>query len=99
MVVRATPTVIRVNRSRIKLVIKIVGRTVDNKPVVGGVYQFRATYGAPLDFIFEKLKENGMIPDFWELYNEVPTSKRSELRMAIIDIYGTEYANFMEVTP
>ena len=83
---------IQVNRSRIKPVIKVVGKTVDNKPVIGNIYQFRATYGAPLDFIFEKLKDNVMIPDFWELYNDVPTKKRAELKQAIIDIYGAEYA-------
>ena len=68
-----------------------VSGIANGKMVIRGIYQFRSTYGAPLDLIFEKLKENNMVPDWYYLLNQIPPSKVSELKQAIIDVYGRDY--------
>jgi len=72
-------------------VINVIGWTVDGKPVVAGLWQFRGTYGMPLDFMFGILKARSVVPSWMHLVADMPRTKLRELRMAIIDVYGKEY--------
>ena len=71
--------------------IEIAGYTVDGKPVVRGLYQFRATYGMPIDVLLERCRKHNIVPDWLYLFQE--THKQGELRQAIIDVYGRDYLN------
>ena len=75
--------------------IDFVGRTEDGKEVARGAAQFRATYGLPFEVIFEILKENNIIPDWLYLLSQISPNKTQELRLAITDTYGREYAEFI----
>ena len=76
-----------------------VGVTTDNRPVVAGVMRFRETYGLPLGVIFDVLERRGFVVSWLHLLDEahkigVNESKfGAELRTAIIDVYGKEYAD------
>ena len=46
-----------------------MGRTVDGKPVVGGVFPFVDTIGLPLDLIVEVLQDRGYVVG-WEDFTQ-----------------------------
>ena len=71
----------------------IAGRTTCGNPVVRGVWQFRGTYGAPFELIFEKCKERGIMIDWLQLFKEVPRSKHEEILLAMKDTYGEQCWN------
>ena len=70
--------------------IKIVGKTTDGKTVVRGAWQFRCTFGMPIDVLLEKLKNGGLVPDQEYLFSEAPRSKWGEIRLALKDVYGND---------
>ena len=72
----------------------VVGKTTDGKNVIGGVAQFRATFGLPFDYLFDILKEHNSIPDFHRLMIEAPKPK--EVLLAAIDVYGKECGQAIE---
>ena len=45
-----------------------VGITECGKYVIGGIYQYKATHGLPLDIICEDLKSKGFVPSFFHYY-------------------------------
>ena len=75
---------------------KLVGKTIDDRLVVDGVYMFHSTYGLPLEVIFDELKENYMIPCWMSLYvesinqGEVWQRFRNSLFVYIEGSYGTQ---------
>lgn len=79
-------------------VLPIVGKTADGKLVVSGVYEFHETYGMPLPFLFDVLRERDMIPDWinfyeWARKNGMKHSRiLSKLKDPIEDSYGRKFA-------
>lgn len=43
---------------------RVVGKTVDGKPVVGGLFYYYDTLGLPMDVILSFCADNGCVPDF-----------------------------------
>jgi len=74
-----------------------VGTTEDGTPVAAGLYNFKSTFGLPLDIIFDIMASKKIIPSWFHLLGEalddgVNTSKfMAELRVCILDTYGKEY--------
>jgi hypothetical protein len=75
-----------------------VGKTVDGKTVVQGIFPTMSSIlGLPLDVILEKLKENNMVVDWIEFYE---SSKKhgwknkttfNRISTYVVDVYGPEY--------
>jgi hypothetical protein len=82
-------------RKRIKLV--PAGKTKDGKLVVRGVFAFFDTYGLPLDVAVERLRVEGLVPDWCELYDSCikagwrPTSTFERLLALVGDVYGPTF--------
>jgi len=74
--------------------LEVVGRTVDGKTVVAGVYRFYETTGVPLEVTFSFLEEREVIPDWTAFVLEaVEAGMKTErilsmLDPAIADSYG-----------
>lgn len=78
--------------------ITLVGYTVDNKPVIGGVWKTYETYGLPLDIIFDVCIRRDWIPSWIDLYKDMKESGMehsrilSKLEEAINDSFGKDYS-------
>ena len=78
--------------------IKIVGKTEDNKVVVAGLFKLYDTSGLPLPIIFDLCQEKNWIPSFLDFYLEATKAGWKEktillrLEEALIDIYGIEFS-------
>jgi hypothetical protein len=77
---------------------KQVGITADGKQVIGGgIYRFKETTGVPLAYLIERLTDGGFIVSWYALIDEALDSGisvqklMSDLRMAILDVFGKEY--------
>lgn len=75
--------------------IEALGKTVDGKIVVKGVYKFYETNGMPLDVLFETLRNQGMVPDWGTFMLEAVEARMKPARVismldpAIADSYGS----------
>lgn len=75
----------------------IVGRTVDGKTVVSGVYRFFETHGLPLDVVLSTLREKHHVPCWMSLYRECASAGMGherildKLEAAISDSYGAAF--------
>jgi len=84
-----------------KILFDVVGKTDDGKLVISGVMKFRESYGLPLVYIFDIIKNNNMVISWYHLIDEaniigVNFDKfLSELKSAIIDVFGIEYFNLI----
>lgn len=83
--------------------LKIVGKTTDNKLVLSGVFDFHCTHGLPLDILFDRLLENDCVPS-WQHYaqeasrNGMKTLKLiSKTKLAVLDTFGKDAWNKIEV--
>jgi hypothetical protein len=78
--------------------IYVSGKTQSGNLVLCGLYKAHATYGLPLDIIFEATKDRGMIPDWQSVMLEAVESGMSEdaamakIEPAIVDSFGSEMA-------
>ena len=77
--------------------LKIVGKTIDNKLVISGIFRIKETYGLPLDVIFERIIEQDFVISWLDLIKEaqvVGVNKEkfiTELEYAVISEFGKEY--------
>lgn len=75
--------------------IRVVGETMNGKPVVDGVYRFYETHGVPLDVVLEELKSRGVVPCWVSMYREAVAAGMkhdriiSKMEAAIADSYGS----------
>lgn len=73
------------------------GITIDNKPVYSGIYSFYETHGIPLDVIFALLNDNGIVPNWTDLYLDAKKAGMShdrivsKLEESISDSLGKEW--------
>jgi len=80
-----------------KQLVKIVGKTSDDRLVLSGLFRFAETYGLPLEIIFQLLKDNNMIPSWSHLLEEAKKAQvnmerfKRRLQDNIVDIYGRDY--------
>ncbi len=49
----------------------ISGKTIDEKPVISGLYRYYETYGIPLDLIVDLLLQNGLVPNWRDTLSEM----------------------------
>ncbi len=75
----------------------IVGRTVDGKTVVSGVYRFFETFGLPLEVVFQVLQEKELVPCWISFHREAMQAGMqhdrilSKLDPVLSDTYGPEF--------
>ena len=80
-----------------KQLFSIVGRTLENNPVIAGIFRFKESYGMPLDVIFDNLQGRSMVPSWFHLLKEAKRAGvnqekfMTELKYSIISIYGMKY--------
>jgi alanyl-tRNA synthetase len=78
--------------------IRQVGITSDGVKVVAHTFKMFDAHGLPLDIMLDLLKENNMIPDWTDFYNEASASGwqdktiRNRVHTAVNDSYGQEQA-------
>ena len=82
---------------------KAVGKTVDGKPVVGGLFYYYDTLGIPMDMILSFCADNGCVPDFLGLFIDGRKTMAADhliplLVSATQDSYGFEFAREVENT-
>jgi hypothetical protein len=53
------------------LVPKVIGKTIDDRPVFGGLFAFYETTGYPIELLFEWVISRGGIPDTLELASDM----------------------------
>ena len=76
-----------------------VGKTVDDKFVMAGVYKFYETQGLPLDTILTCFQQKGWIPDWTDFYKSALAAGMEHTRIlgkleeAISDSFGKEWAD------
>lgn len=76
-----------------------VGRTEDNVRVVKNTFKIFDAHGLPLDIMLDLMKENNMIPDWIDFYNEASASGwkdktiRNRIHTAVNNSYGKEQAD------
>jgi alanyl-tRNA synthetase len=79
--------------------LRIVGKTLDGKLVLSGVFKIYETEGIPLDIIFENLLEKDSIPSWTHFFNEAINANMKKdhilalLESTISDVYGIEFKN------
>jgi len=79
--------------------IKIIGKTPDNKSVIKGLFHIYETEGIPLDLILQSTKDNDLVPCWISFYLEAKSSGMShdriinKLEPAIIDSFGLFWAS------
>lgn len=80
-----------------KKILKYVGSTLENKPVVSGVFDITATLGVPLEEVLAVFKIKGLVVDWAEyvanaLAENVKISNiKSKIESAVGEIYGPTY--------
>ena len=80
-------------------ILPVLGKTVDGRTVVGGVFQFYDTYGIPLESILDVLKDVKMVPSWPQFVQDALAggwTKKKTLNIlapALLEIYGSEYRN------
>lgn len=80
---------------------EIVGRTVEGKPVVAGVYRVFETLGLPLEVVLQVVHDKDMVPCWMSLYREAKAAGMqhdrilSKLDPAISDSYGVVFRDFV----
>lgn len=76
---------------------KIVGYTVEKKPVISGLAKFYFQDGLPLSIIFDRCIIEGFQPSFPHLYNELKENGMTHDRIIhllnehIFESYGKDY--------
>jgi len=71
-----------------------VGQTEDGLLVVRGVFRLFDTYGVPLDITIDRLRQEGLMPDWLWLFDQMVQSgwhrERSYRRLLQVvgDVYG-----------
>lgn len=79
--------------------LETVGRTVDGKDVVAGIYRMYETHGVPFVAIFAALERRNAIPDWCALFRESRSAGVAVERVlgkfddAISDVWGPEFRN------
>lgn len=79
--------------------LKQIGITKDNKPVLSGVFALYQTEGLPIDIIFSILIDKNCMPCWNSFYQEAKDSGMKHSRIlswleaAIIDSYGSEFSD------
>jgi len=80
-----------------KKLLRVVGKTPDDKLVVRGVFRFYETHGLPLDMIVDKLDREGFMPDWLDFAKEAvkagwrPAAVLPRLTALIGDVYGPKF--------
>jgi hypothetical protein len=80
----------------------VVGKTLEGQLVVSGVLRFEETFGLPLADILVVIKNNNMIPSWIHLrkeseaQNSNPERFSDKLRIAVTDVYGIDYWEFVK---
>jgi len=76
-----------------------VGTTPEGINVVANTFKLFDTRGLPLDIMLDLMRENNMIPDWIDFYQEASASGwkdktiRLRIHTAVVDIYGEEYGD------
>lgn len=79
--------------------IRVVGKTTDEKTVVAGLFAAFDTNGFPFYASFQICKEGNMMVDWLELYSQAMTAKwkyetlRLRLEYSIVDTWGQEFCD------
>jgi hypothetical protein len=79
--------------------IQVIGKTVDDRTVVQGVYRFYETTGVPLDVILDQLRERGVVPDWPQFVIEAVEAGMSVpraislLEPALADSFGSAFCD------
>lgn len=80
-------------------IIKIIGKTTNEKFIVDGIWKCFETHGLPFDVLFEICIHRNWIPDWTLLYNQMLSSKMekerilSKLAEAISDSFGKSFCD------
>ena len=78
---------------------KISGKTVDDKPVVSGMYLYSQSHGLPLDVILSWLHGRDQVMDWVDYmrsaldHGEKIDGLVARIEAAVSDVYGREYLN------
>jgi len=79
--------------------IRQVGVTSEGVKVVANTFKIFDAHGLPLDMMLDLMKENNMIPDWIDFYNEASASGwkdktiRNRIHTAVNNSYGKEQAD------
>jgi len=90
-------------RKQLGKILRIVGKTTDNKPVVAGLMKFCFTLGIPLEIALIFLIEKEYVASWAHLYLECRKEGISheaafiKIFTAIEDVYEPDIANFIKL--
>jgi hypothetical protein len=79
------------------MMLKIIGRTVDDKLVLAEVYKFYSSTGLPLEMIFDVLQAQRAVPCWMTFVKEAQEAGMeysrilSRLDEALVDSYGPQF--------
>jgi len=77
--------------------LEVVGRTVDGKLVVAGIYRLYETHGIPFAVLFEALDQNKAIPSWVHYLREAQAAgvkldrAIGKIEDALSDVWGREF--------
>ena len=80
---------------------KVVGKTLDGRLVVSGVYRFYETHGMPLDVVFQILQDKQMLPCWISFHREAMAAGMQHDRLiakldpALSDSYGSGFRDYV----
>ena len=79
--------------------IRQVGVTPEGVKVVANTFKMFDAHGLPLDIMLDLMKENNMVPDWIDFYNEASASGwkdktiRNRVHSAASSAYGNDFGN------
>lgn len=79
--------------------IRQVGVTPEGIKVVANTFKMFDAHGLPLDILLDLMKENNMIPDWKDFYDEASASGwkdktiRNRVHTAVSAVYGDDFGN------
>lgn len=74
--------------------LRIVGYTIENKPVFSGVFELMGTHGVPLEIILDKFSQDGRTIDWLDYITAAlndghnPRTIRTRILTAVGDVLG-----------
>ena len=80
-----------------KKLTKLQGETEDGKTVIGGIFNYCSTYGAPLELVIDEFDKNDFVIDWKDFVCSAISSGMDKERVksriieAVSDIKGTKY--------
>lgn len=83
------------------MMLKIIGKTVDDKLVLAEVYKFYASTGLPLEMIFDVIQTQHAVPCWLTFVKEAQEAGMeysrilSKLDEALVDSYGSKFKDIV----